>query len=139
MAHLAAAVLLLALAASASAACSPAGATYFGGTDSVQTVEFAVLSAYGGYGCYQLASPTDAYNRIKANNYQVVAADWAMTTAQESGLGFSKLTMTQGLQSYSLLYNGAKALTLSCQSLADLYSGFSTFLNQNLNAVATIS
>eukprot|EP00850_Spirogloea_muscicola_P010160 SM000059S18637 [mRNA] locus=s59:50961:53853:+ [translate_table: standard] len=49
-----------------------------------------------------------------------------MTTAQESSLGFSKLTIPQGLQSYSMLFNGATALTLSCQSLADLYSGFST-------------
>eukprot|EP00850_Spirogloea_muscicola_P003461 SM000014S00249 [mRNA] locus=s14:266321:267539:+ [translate_table: standard] len=125
MARFAVAVLVLAFAASAFAACSPSGSTYFGGATSVQALENQVLSTYGTYGCYASVGSGAGYTGFKANTYQVAASDAAMTTAQESGLGFSKLTIPQGLQSYSMLFNGATALTLSCQSLADLYSGFS--------------
>eukprot|EP00850_Spirogloea_muscicola_P023539 SM000365S13725 [mRNA] locus=s365:27332:28565:- [translate_table: standard] len=126
MARFAVAALVLAFAASAFAACSPSGATYFGGATSVQPLENQVLSSYGSYGCYASVGSGAGYTGFQANTYQVAASDAAMTTAQESGLGFSKLTVPQGLQSYSLLFNGASELTLSCQSLADLYSGYST-------------
>eukprot|EP00850_Spirogloea_muscicola_P017151 SM000144S00699 [mRNA] locus=s144:248114:249473:- [translate_table: standard] len=76
-------------------------------------------------GCWGRESSGAGYAGFKANTYQVAASDAAMTTAQESGLGFSKLTVPQGLQTYSVLFNGATELTLSCQSLANLYSGFS--------------
>eukprot|EP00850_Spirogloea_muscicola_P017142 SM000144S00690 [mRNA] locus=s144:249028:249322:+ [translate_table: standard] len=52
MACFAVAALVLAFAASAFAACSPSGATYFGGATSVQALENQVLSTYGTYGCY---------------------------------------------------------------------------------------
>eukprot|EP00850_Spirogloea_muscicola_P014737 SM000108S14181 [mRNA] locus=s108:55560:56527:+ [translate_table: standard] len=123
MARLAVAALVLAFAASAFAACSPSGSTYFGGATSA--LENQVLSTYGTYGCYASVGSSAGYAGFKANTYQVAASDAAMTTAQESGLGFSKLTVPQGLQAYSMLFNGATELTLSCQSLADLYSGFS--------------
>eukprot|EP00850_Spirogloea_muscicola_P023190 SM000336S12813 [mRNA] locus=s336:3934:5144:+ [translate_table: standard] len=127
MARLAlAAAALLSLAASALAACSPATARYFGGATSVTALENQVLSTcYTTYGCYDAVNSGTGYSGFKNNTYKVAASTTSMTTAQESALGFTKLTVPQGLQSFSVLYNGATALTLSAQSLADLYSGFS--------------
>eukprot|EP00850_Spirogloea_muscicola_P022158 SM000280S10713 [mRNA] locus=s280:85997:86982:+ [translate_table: standard] len=133
MARLAVAALVLAFVASAFAAFSPSGATYFGCATFVQPLDNLVLSSYGTYGCYASVGPAFSgagYNGFQANTYQVAASDAAMTTAQESALGFQKLTVPQGLQSYSLLFNGASELTLSCQSLADLYSGYSTSIGR---------
>eukprot|EP00850_Spirogloea_muscicola_P022046 SM000274S09993 [mRNA] locus=s274:70310:70990:+ [translate_table: standard] len=118
MAALLAAALVLALAASAAAnnPCTPNTTFVFGGATSVKTLERQVVATYTkAISCY-----------ASARTYLVAASVAAMTTAQESGLGYVKYTVLQGLQSYSLLLNGTTDLTLSCQSLADLYSGYSS-------------
>eukprot|EP00850_Spirogloea_muscicola_P004748 SM000020S06098 [mRNA] locus=s20:988537:989407:+ [translate_table: standard] len=129
MAALLAAVLVLALAASAAAnsPCTPNTTFVFGGATSVQQLENQVIASYSSaIGCYANVGSGAGYNGFKARTYLVAASDAAMTSAQESNLGFVRYTVPQGLQSYSLLYNGTTQLTLSCQNLADLYSGFST-------------
>eukprot|EP00850_Spirogloea_muscicola_P023528 SM000364S13663 [mRNA] locus=s364:50699:52272:+ [translate_table: standard] len=93
---------------------TPITADYSGGATSVSPLETAIVDDRvdycDAYGCYTSSA---GYTVLKANTYTIAASDAAMTTEQESGLGFSKLTLPQCLQSYSLLYNGATAFTLA--------------------------
>eukprot|EP00850_Spirogloea_muscicola_P018769 SM000175S03316 [mRNA] locus=s175:236786:240025:+ [translate_table: standard] len=104
----------------------------------VQILEVQVLDAYSTYGCYASVGSGAGYSGFKAQTNQLAASDAAMTTNQEATLGFPKLTLPQGLQSYSVLYNGVTALPLSCQSLADLYSGFFLSIGGGALTVAVV-